>query len=78
MEKIIFHKTYTLYGCIPEIGEIYRFINKKVKIINGNIDNGNYTQSCLSLKGKRKHIGAHRFIWECVINAYNSYKRCKR
>ena len=66
MEKIIFHKMYTLYGCIPEIGEIYRFINKKVKKINGNIDNGNYTQLCLSLKGKRKYIGAHRFIWECV------------
>ena len=37
-----------------------------MKKTNGNIDNGNYTQLCLSLKGKRKYIGAHRFIWECV------------
>ena len=50
MEKTLFHKIYTLYGCIPEIGEIYRFINKKAKKMNGSADYGNYTKICLSLK----------------------------
>ena len=47
MEKIIFHKTYTLYGCIPEIGEIYRFINKKAKKICDKIHYGNYIYICV-------------------------------
>ena len=30
------------------------------------MDHGKYCQMCLTLKGIRKSICAHRFIWECV------------